>query len=175
MSREFPDWIDIDRGADLRCRFAGALPLVGMSRLADVLNAPEADAEVAFEIEIWRDGQGTPRIEVHVTAALPLTCQRSLRRYLEPVDSRSSLAAVREASEIARLPEDLEVTVVEHGRLRIADLVEDELVLAVPLVPRDPTLAPIEFQLLAGKRPVDEDKTAGPFAVLAGWKHNDGD
>ena len=175
MSRDFPDWIDIDRAADGRRSFAGELRLVELGRLVEVLNAPDPDAVVDFEVDVWRDGQGTVRVDVAARGALPLTCQRSLARYLEPIETRSSIAAVRDESDIARLPEDLEAKVVENGRLSIAELVEDELLLAIPLVPRDPTLVPIENELLAGEPPDEQQEQAGPFAVLAGLKRGDGD
>jgi uncharacterized protein len=176
MSRDFPDWIDVDRAVEGRRQFAGQLPLRGMPRLLELLDAPDDDAEIDFRIEAWRDAQGAARLDVTVAGAVPLTCQRSLQRYMHAIDGQSSVAVIEDESELAGLPENLEPKLSEHGRLKLIELVEDELLLAVPLVPRDPTLEPIDRQLPSGV-PLEhaEDSTGNPFAALAGLKRGDKD
>jgi len=176
MSRDFPDWVDVDRAAEGRRRFAGGLPLRNMKRLLDLLDAPELDAEIKFEIDAWRDDQGTVRLDVRFAGALPLTCQRSLARYMHVIDGSSSIAVVADETALAGLPENLEPKLVKNGRLKLIELVEDELLLALPLVPRDPTLEPLEQHLLAGppaESPVTSE--ASPFAALAGLKPSPSD
>lgn len=173
MSRDFPDWIDVERAVEGRRRFAGRAPLRGMPRLLELLDAPEYDAEVDFQIEAWRDGQGAARMDVAVRGELPLTCQRSLGRYMHRVDGQSSIAVIEDESALAGLPGDLEPKLAEKGRLKLIELVEDELLLAVPLVPRDPELEPVDRQLPSGtpiERPTGIE--ASPFAALADLKRD---
>ncbi|PKL94964.1 MAG: DNA-binding protein [Gammaproteobacteria bacterium HGW-Gammaproteobacteria-8] len=176
MSRDFPDWVDVDRAVEGRRRFAGSLALGKMPRLLDLLDAPEPDAEIDFEIDAWRDDQGTARLDVRFSGALPLTCQRSLERYLHVIDGSSSIAVIEDEAALAGLPENLEPKLSEKGRLKLIELVEDELLLALPLVPRDPALESLEQDLQAGPlpaAPVEEE--ASPFAALAGLKRGRSD
>jgi uncharacterized protein len=68
----------------------------------------------------------------------------------------------------AALPPGYEALQVDDdGTLRPAELVEDELILAVPLVPAMPGSESIERDWPV---PVDEEARANPFAALAALK-----
>lgn len=177
MSRDFPDWIDVERAAQAGRRFAGGARIEWMPRVADLLDAPAPDDEIGFEISAALDkssGAGDiVRLDVWVHGSVPMTCQRTLQRYQQPIDSHSSVAVVASEDQLSALPEDLEPKLVPEGRLKLVELVEDELLLALPLVPRDPDSAPVEN---AGDRfesaePDENDdggnKRDNPFAELA--------
>ncbi len=149
------------------------MPLERMERLAALL-APEEDAEradAAFSAVFGFDRQGLVTIDVTVKAGLPLVCQRSLQTYVEQVDRRSRLAVIEDMADQEELPEHYEPVLVEERRLALADLVEEELLLAVPQVPRSPEAGELE---LPGDVSVEsspdekEQPTHRPFAGLAG-------
>lgn len=174
MSRDFPDWIDVGRAAQAGRRYAGEARLSWMPRVLDLLDSPEAEQTVSFEVSASLDDQQVPRLAVHVHGSVPMTCQRTLGRYMQPIDSESEIAPVASESEAERLPEELEPKLVPDGRLRMVELVEDELLLALPLVPRDPASEPVgevDEGPVAGDEP-DDDATGtdGPFASLAKLK-----
>lgn len=173
MSREFPDFIDPWKAADGKREFQGTMPLKRMERLSALL-APGEEAvtgEAAFEARFAYDEQGTVIIDLCVEAALPLVCQRSLEPYPEAVRRRSRLAVITALSEQESLPGNYEPVLVEHGRLALQDLVEDELLLAVPQVPRNPATKFVD-QSTDGNavEPPREEKepTHRPFKGLAG-------
>jgi len=163
MSREFPDWVDPWKAADGRRTYAGTMPLKRLQRLAPLLApdklAPdklalesgadgEADAAIewpdaGFSAAFGYDAQGMVVIDLRVEAQLPLVCLRSLEPYLEPVQRHSVLAVVGTAAEQDFVPEHYEPVLVEQGRLALQDLVEDELLLALPPVPRNPAIAAV--------------------------------
>ena len=80
-------------------------------------------------------------IDLQVEAALPLVCQASLEVYDEQVRRSSELAVIDDDSEQFDLPDNYEPVMTENGRLAIASLVEDELLLGLPQIPRKPGLA----------------------------------
>lgn len=173
MSRDFPDWIDVERAAQAGRRFAGEARIEWMPRVLDLLDEPGPDDEIGFEISAGLEklsGAGDiVRLAVRVHGSVPMTCQRSLKRYRQPIDSHSSVAVVASEDQLSALPEDLEPKLVPEGRLKLVELVEDELLLALPLVPRDPDSSPVEN---AGDsfEPAEPDKNNGrdnPFAELA--------
>jgi uncharacterized protein len=155
MSREFPDLLNPWKAADGCRTFEGTMPLAWMKRLAPMLaprtgnpdggeSAPHSGASVVawadaqFRADFAHDGQGYVTVELWVEAELPLVCQRSLQPYLEPVKRHSLLAVVEDIAEQDLLPDHYEPVLVEQGHLALLDLVEDELLLGVPQVPRNP-------------------------------------
>ena len=64
-----------------RRAFDGTLPLSSLDRLAGALC--DDDGEVRFSIEFDRDALQVPYVEIRLQAALPLTCQRTLKPFLQ--------------------------------------------------------------------------------------------
>lgn len=145
MSRDFPDIVDPWKAAEGKRTFQGTMPMVRLHRLADLL-APADEAgnqgiarDVApFEARFGFDRQGLVVIDLEVSAELPLVCQRSLEVFRLPVERHSTLVVIEEVSDQESVPEHYEPILVESRRLALADLVEEELMLAVPQVPRRP-------------------------------------
>ena len=182
MSREFPDYIDPWKAADGRRRFQGTMPIKRMKRLMPLLelDSPAAadDLETVFQIAFRRDRQGLVIVDVATRTILPLLCQRSLVPYGETVDRNSRLAVITELSEADELPDSYDPLLVEDGRIAMIDVVEDELLLAVPQVPRNPEVAAVEMSTGGEDKPppVEEERTHRPFAGLAGlMKDSSGD
>lgn len=138
MSREFPDFIDPWRLAAGNKEIGGTIPLARLTRLVSLLDSPEGEA--SFSIRFGFDEQRRARAVVTVEASLTLICQASLKPYTEHVQQNSQLLILGDAAEQANLSDHEEFVLVEEGRVATADLVEDELLLAVPQVPRNPDL-----------------------------------
>ncbi len=151
-----------------RRSFEGRLPLSSMKRLQGLLN--DTDGEARYTIEFDQDALRVPYVELRIEAQLPLVCQRSLQRFLLPVSLVQRLGLVRDEADEAALPPDYEALLVpEDGMLHPADLVEDELVLAVPVVPVNPESDAVERDWPAQE---EELAKANPFAALASLKKN---
>jgi len=167
MSREYPDWISPDRAAEGKRVYSGTIPLSRMKRLASLLVDPKGEA--TFSAAFKTDLDHRVIIDLQVEAALPLICQASLEVYDELVRRRSELAVIANESEQYDLPENYEPVLTENGRLAIAGIVEDELLLGLPTIPRKPGLQPVEFST-GGEMPVSEKtREAGkenPFSAL---------
>jgi uncharacterized protein len=174
MSSALPELIDAWRMVSARRIFAGRLRLDAMPRLSSCL--VDALGECEFEVEFGRDEIGTAFLDVNVDARLPLVCQRTLVRFELPVKIRQRLGLIRDEHEDAALPEGYEpVLVPQDGALRLVDAIEDELILAVPVVPMSSDgLAPdgVVWQDLEVEVP-DDEKQVNPFAALAGLKKQD--
>ena len=150
-----------------RRQFEGVLPLSAMHRLRGSL--VDAEGDCRFSLSFDRDPVlNTPYVELTVEAALPLECQRTLRRFLFPVKTVQRLGLIRDVDEESALPPEYEPLLVPaDGLLHPADLVEDELVLAVPVVALSPDSDAVEREWTA---PQQETAAVSPFAVLAALK-----
>ncbi len=162
MSREYPDWVDPWKAAEGRRQFAGTIPMERMGRLRPLLDGPAGKA--GFSARFAYDAEGWAVIRIEVSAELPLICQRSLKRYLEPVKRQSVLAVLRTLEEEAELPGHYEPVLAEQGRLALQDLVEDELLLGVPQVPRDPAVEMVRFSAGAAEAAEPVGRQAAPDA-----------
>ncbi len=173
MSRDFPDWVDPGRAAAAGRRFAGSVPLDRMARLLDIIaevgGQSGASPSVEFEIEFSHDAQGQVRVELGVRGRIPLICQRSLKRYDHALDLHSVIGIVGSERAAEALPGDYEPVVCADGRLGLVGLVEEEILLGLPLVPIDPGTEPVE----TASRQQDDGRR--PFAALADWKSRRGE
>jgi len=77
---------------------------------------------------------------------------------------------VESVAEQELLPEHYEPVLVEEGRLALLDLVEDELLLAVPQVPRDPAVKAVDLStdgVVSNSGAEAAEPTRRPFEGLA--------
>jgi uncharacterized protein len=183
MSRDFPDWINPWTAAQGNRRFAGTVPLRRMKRLAPSLYSragTEGDetegagtragagvgndvgrGQAAFEARFALDSERRPVIELEVRAELELLCQASLEPYLHEIERQSTLGVVESDLDVERLPPHYEPVFAENGRLALATLVEDELILGLPAVPRNPDVGALRFSTDPGNAPEAGRSTGG--------------
>ena len=169
MSRDFPDLIDPWKAAEGQRVFVGTMPLKRMKRLSPLLVTDGGEA--SFEVCFYFDQQRNAVIKVAVKADLILLCQRSLGPYTETVQRTSLLGVVREIDGQDMMPANYEPIVHETGKLALLELVEDELLLALPQIPRNPAVDEIELSTDGEVRPLSDDNKEPlqrPFAGLAG-------
>lgn len=165
MSNTLPDRVDVARQVQARRVFEGVLPLAAMRRLCGSLAS--SAGEVRYSVAFGKDGLGISCLDLRVEAGLPLVCQRTLEEFVYPVRIDQRLGVIAEEADEAALPEGCEPLLSADGQLAIADVIEDELILALPVVPLKPG-APLEW-----KDPLDEGGDAqpdNPFAVLGSLK-----
>ena len=162
-----PELLDAWRMVVARRGVAGRVSLSALARLRDSLH--DTQGEVAFALDFDTDALKMPYVEVRVDAELPLLCQRTLQRFLLPVNIVQRLGLIRDEADEAALPEGYEPLLMpEDGMLNALELVEDELILAVPVVPVAPGTEAMERDWPAEEA---ELQSANPFAALAGLKN----
>src|SRR5262245_50113490 len=106
-------------------------PLAGFGRLRDRLADPAGAARVRAEFRLagrW------PAMVLEVRADVVLTCQRCLGPLRRKLASESKLVFADEGS--AELLEGYEAAGGDPEALDLAALVEDELLLALPIIPQ---------------------------------------
>ena len=105
--------------------------LADFSRLLDRLEAPDGVAQARLALQ---SAGGVATGVLVVRAETRLTCQRCLRPMRQVLESNSRLAFVeREADAV---PADHEAITGDPRQVDLAELVEDELLLSLPLMPR---------------------------------------
>jgi uncharacterized protein len=102
----------------------------------------DSAAILAFRICGQQDGRGRPQLRCRVSGSLLMECQRCLQPVEVTVDSDRVLYLAGSEAEADRREATLadagiEVMVVDRA-LDLAGVIEDEVLLSVPLVPRHP-------------------------------------
>lgn len=157
---------------------SGTLALRSLARLAASIAAEAADV-VSYELGFQRDAEGRSVVRGRLRTELRLRCERCLGEVAVPVDTRLSLVLMPGEHGVAELPPDLDPWIVDEDSLRPVDLIEEELLLAIPVVPRhEPGACEPPSVADEGRHPQDEgahDDRVNPFAVLAELKGQGGD
>ena len=87
---------------------------------------------------------------------------------MEHISRRSLLGVVEDLAEEDLMPENYEPVLVKQGKLALAELAEDELLLGLPQVPRNPAIDEVAFSTGSGEMPSQtETRFRQPFANLA--------
>ena len=168
MNNVLPESVDAWRMVQARRSFQGSLPLASLPRLRGSLAA--SDGAVDFDLEFGKDDLGVAHLRVRADTSLPLTCQRTLDVFRLPVHVDTRLGLIAREEDEAGLPGDYEPLLTADGALRLADVVEDELILALPAVPVKPG-AEYQEPEFAGTERDDAKESKNPFAVLQNLKH----
>lgn len=167
MSSNLPDTVDVWRMVQARRSFTGQLPLSRFKRLGASL--AERDGTVSFDLDFDRDAFGSAYLRLRVDTALSLQCQRTLDVYSQPISLDQHLGLIRtESDEAGLLPEYEPLLVSADGQLDLVDVIEDELILALPLVPTSPG-APLEH-IESVEEDTQDEPRENPFAMLASLK-----
>jgi uncharacterized protein len=110
-----------------------AIPVERLERITDSL--ARRDGFVNGTVELSREA-GRVIADVTLDAQLTLRCQRCLGLMLLPIDCSSRVVLIESEAAAADVPPELETALAPEGRMRLADLVEEELLLALPAAPR---------------------------------------
>jgi len=168
MSHTVPDVLDAWRMVAARREFEGRIPLAAMTRLGSSLF--DTEGEVRFRLSFGIDALRVSYVELEIEAELPLECQSSLKRFVLPVRISQRLGLIRDEADEAALPEEYEALLVDaDAMVRPAELVEDELILGLPVVAIAPDAEVVERDFAP---PIEEAAAANPFTALAGFKKN---
>jgi len=156
--------IDALRFAQEQRRLSGSLRLADFPRLSDVLLERTGSAEYELAGSVNRSAR--PVIEVEVRAAMILTCQRCLGRFEYKLTRRSQLVIVPDGEplpDVAEEEPDIEA-ISASAASNVADLIEQEILLGLPLSPAHEDASCADLSAGQGDHP------ASPFAVLAQLK-----
>ncbi len=169
-----PRRLDVAAAAAVGAALEGRWPLSELVRLADGA-AGQVDQPVGWSARFEQRGElgATPQtwLLLRAQARVARECQRCLQPVLLSLDVDRAFRFAPSEDEAAALDADSEDDVLVLSRhFDLRELVEDELLLALPIVPKhEQCPAP-----LAAAAPDQDAAPAHPFAALAAWKRGAG-
>ena len=173
-----PEKLDLAAFARDGASLEGEWPAASLERLADAA-APEAPASGwpplrwRLQGELRQPKGGKAQTWLHLTADArgELTCERCLKPVAEQVDVDRWIRFVDTEAEAAALDADSDDDVLALPRhLDARELIGDELLLALPLVPRHEVCPEPLPQALDDEPAAAEAERPKPFAKLAALK-----
>src|SRR4051812_6770876 len=130
-----PPWskpLDIDRLADGEADVDFAVPLAELPRLRSKIASVEG--LVRGRVHFTRES-GLVVADLTVSGEATMSCQRCLAAMSEPVNSEVRVALIPGEGGGGRGREPLERVWAAGGRVTVGELVEEELLLELPIVP----------------------------------------
>jgi uncharacterized protein len=112
----------------------GTLALERFGRLSELLHSSEGEASARLEFRLGHDDM--LQLQLQYAARLELTCQRCLESMVHEVNERIDFAVAETEDSLAVLPQGVDLISLEGDRFQPATLIEDELIVSLPLVPR---------------------------------------
>jgi len=174
MFNKLPDFIDPIYAVNHDKRFNGRVNQSRLKRVVEVVN--DADREVDVQIVFFYDKVlRFPAFTMKIETSLNLQCQRSLKAFDLPVATEIKGVFTETLALTQDLPTDVEVYELDGEKISLHELVEEELLLCVPLAPVDAESSSPEFDGSSKQTNVanqqgqvvdDEPERPNPFAVL---------
>lgn len=184
LAGQLPDRIDPLRFAEAKRHLQGVMDIAKMDRLRPYLYSDAGQVQVELDFGIAEDG--LRYVHGHLSSALNLVCQRCLHAMEELIETEVNLGVIADQSLADTLPEAYEPLVLGQHDVFLRDVIEDELILALPLVPKHrdekckESLSSKNFERnIESKDDVTETEMSeeenvirkeNPFAVLSSFK-----
>ena len=174
-----PRRIDYRRAAFDRADLAGVLTLSALPRTQAVC-VERHETDVAVEMGFEEDAQRRVIVEGRASAYLKLPCQRCLEAADVALDIPIRGMAVADDTAAARVPRDWEPMLADGQMLDLHALVDDELLLALPITVRCDrqscrTAYEEDREQGAPVEDVPDSEKRNPFAALAALKADNSD
>jgi len=168
-SQRLPRWLSPRKLAYSNAAITGWIDKSDLQRLSD---AVDSIGDVQISLEFSQNDDGKLVVSGAIEALLAYQCQRCLQ--IMPARSESvrlSVGIVRDEEEAKQLPRSLEPWIVLEDEADVYQLIEDELLLTMPVVAYH-DFECIDASLLSSVAAADTDHKAdkGPFSVLSELK-----
>ena len=145
------------------------LPLESMRRAQDLLLDTQGSFRLTLEFSY--DSQRLPQVAGQLSGEVLLECQRCLGPCKQQLESDFLWGLVTSEEAAVQLPRTHEPVFIEQERLNLLAAIEDEFLLALPLVAYHPEdecqLQPLEQEPLVEEPAAKENN---PFSALADLK-----
>lgn len=129
-----PKKIDPIKLAKQNGTITGQLPLSHFPRLQDIAEQQNQYVSAVFEFE-----QNKDRINVvhgKMNAVVTLVCQRCNQLMQEPLEIECTLSPVTSDERAKNLPGSIDPVLMKEEEVDLHALIEDEILLALPMVPK---------------------------------------
>jgi uncharacterized protein len=166
MQTQMPETLNFVRQVELNRTIDGVYPLSKFARLGETLLSNQGDVTVKLEFSYK---VGFACLTGRVSANALVECQRCLKPMETELAGSFKFALVRSEDEFELLPEEFEPYLLEGEEQSIIDLIEDELLLSLPMVTVHDNACSV-FMTKQEEAMKAEKEASHPFAALKALK-----
>ncbi len=168
MSSGLPVHIQVKKAVANAIGLEGELNISSLTRLHTSLLKPEGKVSVKLDFNRGEDKRAWLRGSLR--ADLIMQCQRCMGEMIYPLNAELALKLVNSDSDSKDEDESIEFV---DDQLLLHEVIEDELILALPVVPMHENVEECDgSQMLQEYMKQDADNERNPFAVLKQLKPN---
>ena len=166
MPKQLPETTNFLKQAERNVTLEGVMPLAKLERLSDVLsdNSGDLTAELHFT-----SGTGYLGVYGKVEATLELQCQRCLQPMKQAVSGNFKFGLMTDEKYIDKVPADAEPYLLEGDEQSVVDILEDELLLSIPMATTHQEECSPFLRQQDEERRLEKEKSH-PFAALKDLK-----
>ena len=164
---KIPVSIDPIRAATSRLAYQGSVPGRQLKRLNELCAGDCSDVTVSLECGV--DLQGIVYLKGKAVTELTLICQRCMTPYNTEVTVDFCFSPCKTEAEIDELPDAYDpIECNEIGEVRLHQLIEDELIVAMPIIPMHQEIDCNKGSkdMAVGEIEPAQEERPNPFAVL---------
>ncbi|MDX1519462.1 MAG: YceD family protein [Gammaproteobacteria bacterium] len=165
MSSDLPQTINPLRLARADALLKGQLNIGEMQRLSALVT--DRQGQVDFELNFSQDADGQCYVKGHCATTISMSCQRCFQPISVDIATPTRLIVVLSIEAARDVPEEYEPLLFTGDEIDLINMVEEEILLALPISPRHDTAechAAEEIAELRNEKP-------GPFSVLKDLKY----
>lgn len=157
--------------------FTGRIPQKDFPRLEELLySSDDLDDNKLIEVdmEFARTDTRLPVIKGQIKAELQMVCNRCLESTDLNVDTHFEVVLVSTDEQAERLQDSFDIWMVEDQKIFLRDFIEDEILLAMPIVISHENCEPAKklIEALPEDESIQDQQEENPFAVLKDLKLN---
>ncbi|VAW91908.1 hypothetical protein MNBD_GAMMA22-1570 [hydrothermal vent metagenome] len=174
-AQKLPQFIDPFRLADVGRLYDGKMSLKQMKRLEPLLERLESSSktELSLSLVFDKDSNGVHFLSGTIKGTIFLLCQRCLTEMSFDINVDLLIAFLASEFDGDKLGGEYEPYIVNDTPIMLSDIIEDELLLALPTIPKhkDTRCSEQLTHMTLNKSDtvlseVEKDKEINPFSVL---------
>ena len=136
LTGPLPGEVDHRKLAAEKARIDGLIPIAHFTRLTELIESETGEFAVSLK---FRPSKKQRSLVVgSCTGSVTMICQHCLEPFEVPVDAKIRTLVVDAEEDLAALQPDEEGLVCEGEKVALVDLLEDDVIVSLPMVPRHP-------------------------------------
>ena len=160
LNKSLPHQLKLFNFAKKEISLSGLYQISDFPRITEI--ASNKKDNVRVELSFYLKNNKTPCVEGIIELDIVLTCQRCLDNLSIALKVNFNLAFVRNDQQSEELDSHYEIYVIEEEELATFDLISDEILLSIPMVPTHDYDCIKEIN----EQEIVEGKSENPFAIL---------
>ncbi len=168
LNKSLPDQLKLFNFAKKEISLSGIYQISDFPKISEI--ASNKKDKVVVDLSFYLKNNKTPCVEGIIELDIVLACQRCLDDLSLALKVNFNLVFIRNNQESEELDSHYEIYLIEEEELATDDLISDEILLSIPMVPTHDydCLKEINEQEIVG------EKSENPFAILKKIKKADG-